>query len=376
MSVDNRELVEKIALSTTKGVHAEIVRRMEEVGISTRDFFEMPSLELCDRLGISRSTMFSRQSRDETYHEAWEEVEFVKRHNIRCLYFGDEAYPDRLRECYDAPVMLYALGDADLDAEHMMSVVGTRKATQYGATFTHSLVKDLGESLCGNLTVVSGLAYGIDALAHSASLECGLPTVAVLAHGLNMIYPAAHRDLAQRIVKSGGALVTEYTSKQKALRPHFLERNRVVAGLCDVTIVSESDIKGGAMSTAQRALDYNREVMALPGRVNDEMSRGCNHLIRKQKASLIGSPADVMELMSWMPADVVVSPRQRVLFPDLTDEEKPVYDLLRLSGKEMTVDELHHTLSIPIVKLQVILMEMEFNGIIVKCPGNKVALSL
>ena len=146
--------------------------------------------------------------------------------------------------------------------------------------------------------------------------------------------------------------------------------------MCDVTIVAESDIKGGAMSTAQRALDYNREVMALPGRINDEMSRGCNHLIRKQKASLIGSPTDVMELMSWMPADVVVSPRQRVLFPDLSDEEKPVYDLLRLSGKEMTVDELHHTLSIPIVKLQVILMEMEFNGIIVKCPGNKVALSL
>lgn len=376
MSIDDRLLVEKIALSLTKGIHAEIIRKMEDVGIEIRDFLEMPSVQLCDQLSISRSNIFSKASREEAYSKAWEELKFVKKHNISVLYIGDDDYPQRLKECYDAPVVIYMLGEADLNAEKMVSVVGTRRATQYGANFSNLMIKDLAESLQGDLTIVSGLAYGIDALAHTASLQYDVPTIGVLAHGLNMIYPAAHRDLAHRIVKSGGCLITEYSSTQKALRSHFLERNRIVAGLCDVSVVVESDIKGGAMSTAQRALEYNREVMALPGRINDEMSRGCNHLIRKNKASVITCATDLLEQMNWFTKGLNLTARQRVLFPELADEEKMIYVLLRMTDKDFTIDELHQQLCIPMPKLQVHLMEMEFNGIIVRCPGNKVTLSL
>lgn len=376
MNIDRKRIAEQIALSLTKGVHAEIVRCMTDRGVDIGDFFEMPSLTLCDTLNISRTNLFSKSSRDEAYSLAWKELEFIEKHNIKVLYIENEEYPQRLKECYDAPVVLYMFGDCDLNKEHFMSVVGTRKATQYGASFCKTLVTDLGDMLCDELTVVSGLAYGIDALAHSACLERGLPTVGVLAHGLNMIYPAAHRDLAHRIIKSGGCLLTEYASYQKALRPHFLERNRIVAGLSDVTVVVESDIKGGAMSTAQRAVEYDRDVMALPGKINDEMSRGCNHLIRKNKASMITCATDLMEQMNWFPKEMNISPRQRVIFPELSPEEKSIYDLLRLNNRDYTIDEIHQNLCIPISKLQVLLMELEFNGVIVRCPGNKVALSL
>lgn len=376
MNSDRKRIAEKIGFSLTKGVHAEIVRCMDDKGVDIKDFFEMPSLELCDILGISRANIFSQSSRDEAYSLAWKELEFIEKHNIKLLYIGDEEYPERLRECYDAPVVLYMLGESDLNAEHFISVVGTRKATQYGANFCKSLVSDLGDMLCNELTVVSGLAYGIDALAHSACLDRRLPTVGVLAHGLNMIYPAAHRDLAHRIVKSGGCLLTEYASYKKALRPHFLERNRIVAGLSDVTIVVESDIKGGAMSTAQRSIEYDRDVMALPGKINDEMSRGCNHLIRKNKASMITCATDLIEQMNWFPKELNVIPRQRVIFPELSQEEKSIYDLLRLNNRDYTIDEIRHNLCIPMPKLQALLMELEFNGVIIRCPGNKVALSL
>lgn len=375
MNPDDKSLIERIAVSMTKGITAEIVRKMEEEEIPLTDFFTMPAIDLSNALGLSKSHTIHKAARNDAYSKAWKELEFIKQHNIRTLFLSDDEYPERLRECYNAPVMLYQLGDCDLNSEHILSVVGTRKATPYGADFCHTTIKELGELLSRQLTVVSGLAYGIDALAHNACLEFGIPTIGVLAHGLDMIYPAAHRDLARRIVKSGGALLTEYPSSSKPFQGHFLERNRVVAGISDGTIVVESDIKGGAMSTAQYAFNYDRVLMSLPGRSSDAMSRGCNHLIRKNKAALVTSTADVAELMDWIPKEFRVTPRQRILFPELSDEEQQVYDLLRFSKDDLTIDEIHTQLKTPMHQLQATLMEMEFNGIITRIPGNKVSLT-
>ena len=373
---DKASVVLKIAVSMTKGVNSEVVNRISELGISLSDFFKMDSIELCHALSMPRNKIIKKTDRDEALFHAHDEYDFICKHGIKALYLGDrEAYPYRLAECYDAPTMLYVLGDADLNCDKIFSLVGTRKATPYGANFCRTIIKDLKERLM-NFTVVSGLAYGIDVFAHTACLDEELPTVAVLAHGLNMIYPAAHRSIAEKIIKSGGALVTEYSSQQKPHRSNFLERNRIVAGLCDATIVVESDIKGGAMSTAQVAFGYNREVMAVPGRISDQMSHGCNHLIRRNKANLIESAADIMEIMNWSIPDIKIDARQRCFFPDMTIEEELIYNFISKSQHEVSIDEIHNHLGTPIQQLLPTLMEMEFNGIIIKYPGNRYGLSI
>lgn len=375
-SIEDKYQIEQIAFSMTKGVHAEILRHMIDRGVTLTEFFDLDAVLLCDKLGISRTKIIPKSLRDEALVKARNEFEFVKRHGIQTLFLGEEGYPYRLAECYDAPVLIYMLGECNLDSEHIVSMVGTRKATHYGSNFCSSTVKQLYEALCGDIMIVSGLAYGIDAIAHTACLENGVPTVACLAHGLNMIYPATHRSLAQQIIKSGGALITEYPSTTKPFRQHFLERNRIVAGLSDATVVVESDIKGGAMSTAQFAFSYNREVMALPGRNSDQTSRGCNQLIRKNKASLIESAIDIVEQMDWIPKEFKFTSRQRVLFDDLSEDEQPIYDMVRNSREEVTIAEIHNRLKLPMSQLQSILTEMEFNGIIVRYPGNKIGLAL
>lgn len=371
----DKDLIYKLALSMTKGVNAEIVRHFEDAGLSYADFFTFEAVKLSDKLGMSRKKVITKSDRDEALLNAHKEFEFINRHNIRSLFLLDDDYPFRLKECDDAPVMLYVLGDCDLNSEHFISMVGTRKSTPYGNNFCDTTISELKEYL-PHFTVVSGLAYGIDIAAHTASLKNGIPTIAVLAHGLNMIYPATHRDVAQRIIKSGGALITEYNSMQKPHRSNFLERNRIVAGMCDATIVVESDIKGGAMSTAQLAFDYGREVMALPGRATDALSRGCNSLIRRNKASLITNAGDIIDLMNWNIQEFNIDSRQRVLFPELTEQEQIIYDTLRYNSTEMTVDEISRVTHIPITTLLPIMTEMEFNGVIIKHPGNRYSPAL
>ena len=366
----------KIAISMTRGVNAEVVNRMADIGMSVKDFFELDSTSLSKELSLSRNKIIKHNDRDEALIKSKKEYDFINKHGIKTLYLGDkEVYPYRLSECYDAPTMLYVLGDANLNCDKIFSLVGTRKATPYGANFCKTIISDLKERLI-DFSVISGLAYGIDIYAHTACLENQLPTIAVLAHGLNMIYPAAHRSIAETIIKSGGALVTEYSSQEKPHRRNFLERNRIVAGLSDATIIVESDIKGGAMSTAQLAFGYNREVMAVPGRITDQMSKGCNHLIRHNKASLIESAADIMEIMNWSIPDIKIDARQRCIFPDLTLEEELIYNFISRSKTEVSIDELHNHTGIQISKLLPLLMEMEFNGIIIKYPGNRYSLSI
>lgn len=362
-----------MALSFVPGVDASLVRHMEEVGVTVEEFFSSSQQELSGRLGMKNSPVLDRMVRDEALFKARKETEFMERHGITSLSITDEDYPSRLTDIDKAPLTLYRLGSADLDADNMFSIVGTRHATSYGMRYVSSLVEDLAPYFPG-LVIVSGLALGIDSAAHEAALKAGLPTVAVVAHGLNTIYPAVNRDLARRIIAAGGAIISEYPSGVTPYRSRFLERNRIVATMTDAVLVAESAEKGGAMSTAAVASSYGRELLALPGRIGDEMSAGCNRLIRSQKSLMAGSAAEIMSMLGWQPKAVKMPPKQRDLFPELTGKEKSIYDALRFSQQPMPVDAIRERTGISIHELMAALGEMEFDGIIERLPGNRFAL--
>lgn len=369
-----KEVTLKIALSFVKGVNRELVLRMEECGVTPEDFFKMDTQELSDVLRLAKGVKFPQLEREEALFNARKETELMERHNIQVHFLLDDDYPVRLYQTDQAPVVLYKLGQTNLDAPHIINIVGTRKPTPYGLSFCERLVADMA-AYFPDLVVVSGLAYGIDGASHKASLEAGITTVGVVAHGLQMIYPAQHRELARSILSKGGAIVTEYPFGSTPYRQRFLERNRIIAALADVTIVAESDIRGGALSTANAAFHYSRDVAALPGRISDKLSSGCNQLIRKQKAALITCAADLIELTGWQPFDMNVDTRQRNLFPEMDGDAKLIYEALSYSSEPMQADRIRHQTSLPMAKLMAILGELEFDGIIIRHPGNRFSIA-
>ena len=362
-----------IALSFVPGMSANFVRHMEEAGVGVEEFFSLSQQELAARLNVKATPLLDRMVRDESLFKARKEADFMERHGIVSLSLTDDDYPSRLADIDRAPVTLYRLGNADLDAERIISIVGTRHATSYGVRYVDGLVRDLAPYFPG-MVIVSGLALGIDSAAHEAALKAGLPTVAVVAHGLNTIYPAQNRDLARRIIAAGGAILSEYPSGVTPYRSRFLERNRIVATMTDAVLVAESADKGGAMSTAAVASSYGRELIALPGRIGDEMSAGCNRLIRSQKAIMAGSAADMMSMLGWQPKAVAVASKQRDLFPELIGQQKLIYDALRHAQDPMPVDALRDRTGLPIHDLMANLGEMEFDGILERLPGNRFSL--
>lgn len=367
-------VIYKLALSFIKGITSEIVKRLAENGITEEDFFSKETRELTRILNLRDPEPFQQYSRDAALFKARDEYQRIKRHNIEVLFLLDDNYPVRLFEISDPPVILYKIGEADISGDHMISVVGTRRPSSYGLNFCESFVKDLSEYF-PDLTVVSGLAYGVDACAHMAALNSSVSTVAVMAHGLDMIYPASHRDLAKNILKKGGAIISEYPFGTKPFRQRFLERNRIVAGLSDLTVVVESQVKGGAMSTANFAFSYSRDVMALPGRISDELSSGCNLLIRKQKAHLLTAAPDVIEVTGWQPMGIHLDRKQRNLFPELSGDSKIIYELLRFNDEPCQIDKIHQLSGIPMSRLMSTLGELEFDGIIIKHPGNRYSIA-
>lgn len=371
-AMDSNEALCKVALSMVPGVTATVVRAMEEAGVSLGEFFRLPMKELSARLGAT--SRFESLDREEALFRARRELEFTERHHITPLFLTDDGYPRLLAETPDAPVVIYRLGELDLNGPHVINLVGTRRCTNYGIDFCGRFVKELGEYF-PDLTVVSGLAYGIDGAAHRSALDNGLPTVAVLAHGLDTIYPAAHRQLAREIVKCGGALVSEYPSGTTPFPARFLERNRIVAGMSEVTVVVESEVKGGAMSTANLAFSYMREVMAVPGRVTDRMSAGTNHLIRREKARIVATAADLIETAGWRIFDTRLKPEQRNLFPELEGEAAKIYEALRFNAEPMSVDALHAATRIPLPALMSVLTDLEFDGVVSRLPGSRYALA-
>lgn len=369
------ENIYKLATVFLEGLTPEMVVAFSELGLDSETFFTLPDAELNMILGREvRGLDFGMYRREEALARAVKEEEFILRHDIKTLYIHDENYPQRLLEISSPPKMLFVLGDTGFTTNHMISIVGTRRCTRSGMDFCRTFVEELGP-LFPDLWVVSGLAYGIDSAAHIASLNAGRPTAAVLAHGLDTIYPAAHRNLAKEIIANGGALISEYPSGITPYKSRFLERNRIVASLSDATIVVESEIKGGAMSTANTAFSFNREVFAVPGRPSDTVSSGCNYLIRKNKAHLLSSVSDFLEEMDWRPAGIRLEGRQRCLFPELQGDARIVYDCIRFKREPMTPDSIHTATTLPIAKVMAVLGELEFDGIVTRISGNRYELS-
>lgn len=370
---DPQYIIYKIAVSMTAGITAETIRRMQHHGVSPEEFITLPTEELSARLGLNRGYSFQQVYRDSALIRARQEAEYCRANHIRALFLSDEEYPPLLADAHDAPPLIYVLGNCDLSGAHFLSAVGTRRCTPYGTSFIDRLVKELA-GYCPDLTVVSGLATGIDSAAHTSALAAGVKTIAVVAHGLHMIYPAANTQLARTIVNKGGAIVTEYPSGIGSFRNHFLARNRIIAGLSHVTIVAESEEKGGAMSTANYADSYHRQVCALPGRTSDRASSGCNSLIRRNKASLVGCAADVMEITGWQPEGVHVNIVQRNLFPELEGDPKIIYECLRIEQAPMSIDMIHYKTGLPVRRLLELMPELEFDGVLARVAGNKYML--
>ena len=306
----------------------------------------------------------------EAIKRAEEELMFAEKNQIQCITFNDERYPSRLRECEDAPLALFYRGNARLDSLRVISIVGTRHATAYGEDLCNSFVRDLKE-LCPDVLIVSGLAYGIDIHAHRAALQYGFPTVGVLAHGLDRIYPAAHRKTAIAMMDQGG-LLTEFMSGTNPDRQNFVKRNRIGAGMSDATIIVESAAKGGALITAELAESYHRDCFAFPGKTTDIYSAGCNKLIRNNRAALLLSAEDFVETMGWATSASKTSPKaiQRELFPDLNEEESKVVDILQQCSEGMQVNQLVVEADIPINRMSALLFELEMKGVVRALAGG------
>ncbi len=302
---------------------------------------------------------------------AEKEIRFLEANNIRCLTPEDDAYPKRLWECNDAPLVLYMMGNANLNVTKTVSIVGTRKATEYGLDLCNNLIKDLKRA-CPDILIISGLAYGIDIEAHKSCLECNCSTVAVLAHGLDRISPSAHRRVAKEMLGTGG-IVTEYMSGTTPLPLNFVRRNRIVAGLSDTVVVVESAAHGGSMITAEFADGYNRDCFAFPGNVRATYSEGCNALIRDNKASLICSAQDLIDAMRWTPSrseNNRIQAIQTNLFKDLSVEEEEVLNKLRLKACGVPVNSLIVDCNISYSRITSILFELEMKGLVKRTLGG------
>jgi DNA processing protein len=303
--------------------------------------------------------------------KAEEEIEFIKKSNITPIFYLDKEYPERLKHCDDAPILIYTLGEMDLNSRKVISIVGTRKATVEGKVFTEKLIKDLKDRE-HDPVIISGLAYGIDAAAHKAALDNGLKTIAVLGHGLDIIYPASHKTLAKNIINQG-MLLTDFPCKSIRDKNNFVKRNRIIAGLSDATIVIESGEKGGSLVTADIANSYNRDVFALPGRVSDEYSKGCNNLIKSNKAAMLTSVEDLEYLLGWEPGKKQTDAVQTNLFQNLSDDERLIADILK-KQEEITIDQICLKSNMPTSKVSPILLNLEFMGVVKTLPGKSYKL--
>ena len=308
---------------------------------------------------------------DEPMKRAEFELKFMQEHQIRAITLNDDDYPQRLRECADAPIILYYKGNADLNQSKIISIVGTRQCTQYGIDLIRRFVSDLRRH-CPEMLIVSGLAYGVDINAHRQALAQGYPTVAVLAHGLDHIYPYHHRDTAAQMLNHGG-LLTEFMTQTNADKPNFVRRNRIVAGLSDAVIVIESKSKGGGLITADIAQSYNRAVFAYPGAVGMSCSEGCNNLIRDNVAALISNADDFVRAMGWQDEtkrrEALSDGIERNLFPDLSPEESSIVKQFQQTN-DLQLNILSVKTGIPIGHLTALLFQLEMKGVIKPLAGG------
>ena len=302
------------------------------------------------------------------FSKAEEEIKFIEKYKIKTLFLTDKDYPQRLLNCYDSPTLLYYKGEADLNASKIIAIIGTRSHTDYAKQVTEKLVKDLTAQ---NVTIISGLAFGVDAIAHKSAIKNNLPTIGVLGHGLDQIYPSEHAGLAKDIVKHQGGLLTEFRSKTKPDKHNFPTRNRIVAGMSDATIVIETGIKGGSMITAELANSYNKDVFAIPGKVTDTKSTGCNYLIKNNKAMLLTDATELIQVMSW--EDNAKSRKekrsQRELFIELTADEKIIIAILN-EKETVAIDEINIKSGLSSSAVAAAILNLELQNVMVSLPGK------
>ncbi len=323
-------------------------------------------LEKIEGIGRARATAI-RQFTD--FAVAEDEIAFIDKYKIRPLFLTDKDYPQRLLHCCDAPTLLFYRGEANLNASRIIAIIGTRSSSDYGKLITEKLVKELAGM---EVLVISGLAFGIDALAHKAAIKYDLPTVGVLGHGLDTIYPSQHTSLAKDMIKQGGGLLTEFTSNTNPDKHNFPARNRIVAGMSDAVIVVETGLKGGSMITAELANSYNKDVFAYPGKVTDSKSAGCNYLIKSHKAMLLTDTQQLIDMMGW---DDKRKPaiQQQNLFVNLNDHELKVASILE-QKESVHIDELNLQSGLSSSSVAAAVLNMELQGVIQCLPGKRYKL--
>lgn len=364
------ECIASITLTFVMKVRYMAIKQYIEACGSARALLANPTL-LKERVPeVSKKHLALLQDTKEAQQKAQEEWAYIQNKGLQCICYCDSKYPSRLRECIDAPVVLYTHGQVDFNCSKVLAIVGTRHITPYGKQVVGAFLKDLARC-CPDVLVVSGLAYGVDIHAHRACLEYNIKTVAVLAHGLDRIYPSVHRKTAGDIVKQGGGLLTDYPINTTPEKHHFIARNRIVAGMADATLVIESATKGGSLITADLAESYNRPVFAVPGKISDPYSEGCNEWIRTNKAYCATCMEFIIEQLNWdyqSPAAILPE-----IFPELTKEEEAICVLLRDEG-DMSVDELSVSLCLPANVLIGLLMQLELKGVVMILAGNRYQL--
>lgn len=361
------ELLYKIGLTRIPNVGPVTARQLVAYCGSPRAVFEARKKELVKIPGIGDHTANCIREK-KALEMAERECEFIEKHAVQPIFYLDKAFPERLANLPDAPIMLYYRGTADLNHPRTVAIVGTRKPSPYGLKACEELVDGLRTY---GVQIISGLAYGIDVCAHRQCLHANIPTIGVLGHGLGRIYPAQHRQVAEKMSRQGG-LLTEYTSQTTPEREHFPMRNRIVAGLCDVLIVVETARKGGSMITAHLANDYHKDVFAFPGRTKDTYAQGCNLLIKSHRAALIEEAKDIAYVMRWEELDKS-QPKQTELFVELTEEEKLIVNLLR-EHEGISIDRLTFSTRMKGSTLASLLLNLEFKGMIKTLPGKRYTL--
>lgn len=359
------ELFHTLALAKVEGVGAILAKKLIHHFGTAEEVFKAPKNILTKIDGIG-SILYKNFQSKTPFQQASTELKFIEKEAIQCFYFQEDTYPEKLKHCQDGPIILFGGGNLDLNKPKTISIVGTRNVTSYGQDFCKKLLEEIAPL---NPTIISGFAYGVDIVAHTAAIDLGLQTVGVLAHGLNQIYPSSHKKHMAAMEKKGGFL-TEFWSNSNPEKENFVRRNRIVAGISEATIVIESAEKGGSLITANLANDYNRDVFAVPGRITDKYSQGCNNLIKTQKAHLLTSAADLIYILNWRDE---LKPREKViqkqLFVELEETEQQIYDFLLKNGKEH-LDIIAINCEIPVFRISSILITMELKGVVRPLPGK------
>ena len=361
-------LLYQIGLTLLPGIGVKLAKNLVAYTGSVEGVFKQNIKTLSSIPGINYN-LAKAISKQTVLKRAEEEINFIVKNKIQTRFYLDDDYPNRLKYCDDSPILLFAEGNFNLNPEKLIAIVGTRNATEYGYKHTREFVEGLKET---NAYIVSGMAYGIDITAHREALKQGLPTIAVVAHGLDRLYPSVHQSTFDKMLETGG-VITEFLTQTIPDRENFPKRNRIIAGLTDATLVIESGRKGGSIITAELALSYSRDVFAIPGNIENKFSLGCNSLIHTQKATLVRNPNDILKVMNWFPKRKKKSV-QKSLFIELSETEQLIYNELKANGPT-AIDELTVKVGLSMSKTSVNLLNLEFNGVVITLPGKVYSLA-